>query len=158
MNLMSKNFEFVSNPDRTIRKSDGKLSNSNWDTAAETIAEMINSGIPQEYAFDSMAKIYVEGAPKIFAVSNSVTGRDLRFKTVRYKNNVICEDQRESGSYVTIPAGTVGTVAVDENDTIVIVYANKPQGFNRNFVTHVNLKRDRPNDINTLLDNLEILD
>jgi len=93
-----------------------------------------------------------------FSPSNSVTGRDLRFKTVRYKNSVICEDQRESGFFGTIPVGTVGTVAVDENDTIVIVFTNKPQGFSRNFVTHVNLKRDRPNDINTLLNSLEILD
>jgi hypothetical protein len=71
MNARSTNYEYVQNPDRTVRKSDGKFTYSDWDSATTSIRSLSSDGIPLEQATDMIASIFVGDSDKLFQLVDS---------------------------------------------------------------------------------------
>jgi hypothetical protein len=158
MNSLSTEFEYQSNPDRTVRKSDGKFSNSNWDSATEIIKTLVQEGVNYEQAKHQIATMYLKDSSKLFdtldAAANSTSGRNLLRKKIRYTKDLLVTNfsQEESG---TIPAGTEGIVIVDQNDVFTVLFTLKPEGLKSNYVSHVNVKNSKF--MKLFVDSLEIL-
>lgn len=66
MNSKTNDYQFVGDPDKTIRKSDGKFSYSNWESAVALVQDLVENGVPLETATETISTRYVEDAPKVF--------------------------------------------------------------------------------------------